>query len=252
MGGTDRATACFGPDLRAPAAEEVKPRAASFVLSLDFRTMADNDDRTQRDNGETTAEAQADGQANGQGNGPADDASGLGDGSPGLEDAGAEQPGGASAGAPPASPGGGAEIAAMRDRHLRLAAEFDNYRKRVERERAENTARAQAQLIEKLLEPLDDLQRIADFDPATTSPTALHEGAEMVERKFLRAMEAAGLEEVAAEGLPFDPTVHEALTTVPTTEKDEDDTVAQVYQKGYRFKGLLLRPARVVVRKYQG
>ena len=159
-------------------------------------------------------------------------------------------------GAPPAGDaggdGGGGELASLRERHLRLAAEFDNYRKRVERERTEAFVRAQAQLLERLLEPFDDLQRIADFDPATTPATALHEGAEMVERKFQRVMEAAGLEAVEAEGKPFDPTVHEALTTVPAESEEEDDTVAQVYQKGYRFKGVLVRPARVVVKKFHG
>lgn len=148
--------------------------------------------------------------------------------------------------------GGSDELTTMRDRHLRLAAEFDNYRKRVERERSENMVRAQAQILERLLEPLDDLARIADFDPATTAAGALHEGAEMVEKKFMRVMEAAGLETIDAEGKPFDPTVHEALTTVPADTPEEDNTVAQVYQKGYRYKGVLLRPARVVVKKHPG
>jgi molecular chaperone GrpE len=65
-------------------------------------------------------------------------------------------------------------------------------------------------------------------------------------------MEAAGLEAIDAEGKPFDPTVHEALTTVPAETAEEDNTVAQVYQKGYRYKGVLLRPARVVVKKHTG
>ncbi|HEX8903796.1 MAG TPA: nucleotide exchange factor GrpE [Longimicrobiaceae bacterium] len=146
--------------------------------------------------------------------------------------------------------GGGDELQAVKDKHLRLAAEFENYRKRVERERSEAWVRAQAQLAERLLEPLDDLQRIADFDPATTPATALHEGAEMVEKKFLRALESAGLEEIDAAGKPFDPTQHEALATAPAESADEDDTVAQVYRKGYRFKGVLLRPAQVVVKKH--
>ena len=161
----------------------------------------------------------------------------------------------AEAGAPADTPApqvdAAGELDALRERLLRLAAEFDNYRKRVERERGESWVRAQAQLAERLLEPLDDLQRIADFDPETTPSGALHEGAEMVERKFLRALEAAGLEVIDdAAGKPFDPTVHEALTTVPAPSEAEDDTVDQVYQKGYRFKGVLLRPARVVVRKH--
>ena len=182
-------------------------------------------------------EPQGAGEANGQasaGNGP-----GEGGGEP------AQAP-------PEGGQGGGADAATLRERLMRLAAEFDNYRKRVERERSESFVRAQAQLAERLLEPLADLQRIADFDPATTPATALHEGAEMVEKKFLRALEAAGLEEIEADGKPFDPTQHEALTTVPAESEAEDDTVAQVYQKGYRFKGVLLRPARVVVKKFDG
>jgi molecular chaperone GrpE len=175
---------------------------------------------------------QADGKANGQSNG-----------------VGGDGPAFAEASAPA---GGGDEMAALRERHLRLAADFDNYRKRVERERGESWVRAQAQLLERLLEPLDDLARVADYDPATTPAGALHEGCEMVEKKFLRAMEAAGMEEIEADGRPFDPTIHEALTTVPAESAEEDNMVAQVYQKGYRLKGVLLRPARVVVKKHQG
>jgi molecular chaperone GrpE len=195
--------------------------------------MSDQDN--ERQDGAQAAESQADGHANGQANGPSAD-NGAG-GGPAQAEA-------------QAAVSGGDELAALRDRHLRLAAEFDNYRKRVERERADNIARAQAQVLERLLEPLDDLARIADFDPATTPSGALHEGAEMVEKKFMRAMEAVGVEPIDAEGKPFDPTIHEALTTVPTDNPEEDNTVAQVFQKGYRLKGVLLRPARVVVRKH--
>jgi molecular chaperone GrpE len=152
--------------------------------------------------------------------------------------------------AEPSAPAPGDEAAALRERHLRLAAEFDNYRKRVERERAESWVRAQAQLLERLLEPLDDLQRIAHQEVGGTSATAFQEGAAMVEKKFLRVLEAIGVEEIEAEGRDFDPTIHEALTTVPAESEEEDGTVAQVYQKGYLLKGVLLRPARVVVRKH--
>jgi molecular chaperone GrpE len=183
------------------------------------------------ENGESGGDGMASG-ANGQSNG-------LGGDGPAVTEASA-----------PSS--GGDELTSLRERHLRLAAEFDNYRKRVERERGEAFVRAQAQLLERLLEPLDDLARVADYDPATTPAGALHEGCEMVERKFLRAMEAAGLEEIDAAGKPFDPTIHEALTTVPAENAEEDNMVAQVYQKGYRLKGVLLRPARVVVKKHQG
>jgi len=202
------------------------------------------------------ASAGADGQANGQANGPGDGAAaggnGVGGGGAGQAPAEAQPSAGAGEGGQgeERAPDPAAELQAVRERYLRLAAEFENYRKRVERERGESWVRAQAQLAERLLEPLDDLQRIADFDPATTSATALHEGAEMVEKKFLRALEAAGLEEIDAAGKAFDPTQHEALTTAPAASEEEDDTVAQVYRKGYRFKGVLLRPSQVVVKKH--
>ena len=197
--------------------------------------------------------------ANGQSNGQADGDDGVAPGGNGLGGEAAAQaepqPSAGTGEAAPApeaaaAPDAAAELQSTRERLLRLAAEFENYRKRVERERTEAWVRAQGQLAERLLEPLDDLQRIADFDPATTSAVALHEGAEMVEKKFLRALEAAGLEEIDAAGKPFDPTQHEALTTAPAESEEEDDTVAMVYRKGYRFKGVLLRPAQVVVKKH--
>jgi molecular chaperone GrpE len=144
------------------------------------------------------------------------------------------------------------ELDAMRDRYLRLAAEYDNFRKRTERERAESRDRAQGQIVERLLEPLDDLQRVAQFSAEGTSVEALLEGVRMVERKMLRALEAAGLESLNARGQPFNPELHDALMTTATESPEEDDTVGEVFQPGYRFRGLLLRPARVQVRKHGG
>jgi molecular chaperone GrpE len=144
------------------------------------------------------------------------------------------------------------ELEALRDRYLRLAAEYDNYRKRTDRERGEGRDRAQAQLVERLIEPLDDLQRVARLDPTTTTMETLLEGIRLVERKLSRALEAAGLEIVEAGGQPFNPEYHEALMTAPTADADEDDTVGEVFQPGYRFRGTLLRPARVQVRKHGG
>lgn len=145
-----------------------------------------------------------------------------------------------------------AQLEALNDRHLRLAAEFDNYRKRTERERAETWSRSQAELAAALLDVLDDLQRVAHVDPGKSSPESLLDGVQLVERKLQRAMSAAGLEEIDAEGQPFDPATMEALMTVEAEEPETDDQVASVLQKGYRFKGHLLRPARVQVRKYHG
>jgi molecular chaperone GrpE len=144
------------------------------------------------------------------------------------------------------------ELEAMRDRYLRLAAEFDNYRKRTEREKAEERDRSQGQLLEKLLEPLDDLRRVTEHNLETGTEEALLEGVRLVERKLMKTLESLGLEMIAARGEPFDPMEHEAVMVAATSEEAEDDTIGEVFQHGYRFRGILLRPARVQVRKHQG
>ncbi len=143
-----------------------------------------------------------------------------------------------------------AECEALRDRYLRLAAEYENYRKRTDRERSELQDRAQAQLVKRILDPLDDLQRVAHFATDTATVESLLEGVQLVERNLLRALEGAGLEMVEAHGQAFDPAHHEALMTSPTEHEHEDESVGDVFQKGYRFRGELLRPARVTVRKF--
>lgn len=145
---------------------------------------------------------------------------------------------------------GSGEVDAMRDRYLRLAAEFDNYRKRTERERTESWGRAQAQLVERLLDAIDDLERVARVDPESTSAGSLLEGVQLVERKLIRQLEGAGLEVIDAADQPFDPSIHEAIVSTPTEDESADDTVAEVFQKGYSFKGNLIRPARVRVHQF--
>ncbi len=142
------------------------------------------------------------------------------------------------------------ELNAARERHLRLAAEFDNYRKRVARDQTESVARAQASLVSKLVEVLDDLERVTHHSENATTESLLH-GVELVERKLRQSLEAAGLERIAAENALFDPSVMEALMTVPAATEEEDEHVADVFQPGYRYQGVLLRPARVRVKKYE-
>ena len=142
------------------------------------------------------------------------------------------------------------ELNAARDRHLRLAAEFDNYRKRVARDQQENVARAQSQLLNRLVEVLDDLERVTHHSENATVETLLH-GVELTERKLRQTLESAGLERIAAEDAVFDPATMEALMTVPTDNPEEDNHVADVFQPGYRYQGVLLRPARVRVKKHE-
>ena len=142
------------------------------------------------------------------------------------------------------------EITLERDKYLRLAAEFDNFRKRMTKERIEAESRGQADLVRHLLESLDDIARFAHVDPAVTDSTTLVEGVAMVEKKLDKSLRAAGLEMVSPKGEKFDPSLHEAVATEPAASAEEDHIVSQVYQVGYTFKGQLLRPARVVVKQY--
>jgi len=157
----------------------------------------------------------------------------------------------------PSAPRGGADDLAQRladqhDKYLRLAAEYDNFRKRSNKERQEAHARGQADLLKGMLDALDDIGRFAHVDPATTSAETLVEGVAMVEKKLLKTLGALGLELVNPDGEPFDPALHEAVMTEPAAGPEDDHLVARVFQLGYLFNGQLLRPARVVVKQWNG
>ena len=139
-----------------------------------------------------------------------------------------------------------------RDKHLRLIAEFDNYRKRMMKERQEAESRGQAHLVKHIIDPLDDIARFAHVDPAVTEAATIVQGVEMVEKKLGKSLRDAGLEQVNPVDEKFDPSLHEAVATEVADDPEMDGTVARVYQVGYTFKGQLLRPARVVVRQYPG
>lgn len=137
-----------------------------------------------------------------------------------------------------------------KDRHLRLAADFDNYRKRSENRMRSGWDRAQADLAERLLDPLDDLERLAGWEGEVPSTAeSVVEGAGLVGRKFRRILEDAGLSVVDPAGERFDPNTMEAMMRAPAESDEDDEKVERVFQKGYAFKGQLLRPARVSVYK---
>ena len=141
------------------------------------------------------------------------------------------------------------DLSRLQDQHLRLAADFENYRKRVSAELRSGWVRAQAELAGTLLEGLDDLQRVSQFTSEDATLEALIEGVDLVERKFMKALTDAGLKAVDPTGEPFDPNTMEAMMRVPLEEEGQDETVHQVFQKGYLFKDQLIRPARVSVYK---
>ena len=133
---------------------------------------------------------------------------------------------------------------ALDDSYLRLAADFDNYRKRVAREQADLSRRANERLLNELLPVIDDLERALEAAAAHEEAT-LEEGVRLVHRSLSGLLERHGLSEIEADG-PFDPHVHEAMLTQPA-EGAEQGSVVQVLQKGYRLGDRVLRPARVIV-----
>jgi molecular chaperone GrpE len=144
-----------------------------------------------------------------------------------------------------------AERAELQERLMRRQAEFDNFRKRVERERGETYNRMVGEVARKLLPVLDNLRRALDAEAsmqATESKEFRHflNGVELIYKQLNDVLEGLGVEPVEAVGQPFDPHVHEAVVT-EQTEEFEPDTVIQELVRGYRLGDKLLRPAVVKV-----
>ncbi len=130
------------------------------------------------------------------------------------------------------------------DQLQRSRAEFANFRRRTEQERAQIREIANQALLAQFLPVLDDLQRALAAVPEAERGAALVQGLQLIERKFWGVLERAGVAPIEAVGQPFDPALHEAVESVPGTAAD---TVVDVYQPGYRLGQSLLRPAMVKV-----
>ncbi|MDR3053122.1 MAG: nucleotide exchange factor GrpE [Coriobacteriales bacterium] len=138
-----------------------------------------------------------------------------------------------------------AEANELRDKFVRLQAEWDNFRKRTAAERTQERARATERLVEKLLPIVDDLERAIEHSD-TANETSLKEGIAAVYNKLEDVLTREGLKAIDPKGAIFDANLHQAVgkeedATVP------DETVTQVYQKGYELGDRILRPAMVVV-----
>ena len=140
-----------------------------------------------------------------------------------------------------------AERDELKDRLLRLAAEYDNFRKRSQKERAEIFDRAQADFLGSLLDELDDLDRVVEGGEKSASVADLHQAVQLIDKKIWKQLEKNGMESVEPLGQPFDPNFHEAISQIPAPSAEQAGSVAMVFQIGYRYKGILLRPARVQV-----
>jgi len=136
------------------------------------------------------------------------------------------------------------EEQAVDDRLLRLAADFENYKKRAARERTEYIALANERLVKELLPILDDLER-ALAAAEQHEEAQLEEGVRLTHRSLASLLERQGVKEIATDG-KFDPHVHEALLAQPSEEAEQGDVV-DVIQKGYTLGDRVVRPARVIV-----
>lgn len=140
-----------------------------------------------------------------------------------------------------------AEKAELQDRLLRGRAEFDNFRKRTERERSDYIQYAAMEMVRELLPILDDFERALKVE---TADREYAKGVELIYQRMYDSLKKMGLEPIATEGQQFDPNLHQAIERVPTKDA-QDQMVLGEFQRGYNFKGKLLRPAmvRVAVRE---
>ncbi len=134
------------------------------------------------------------------------------------------------------------ELAAAQDQYQRVLAEYANYKRRTEQEKAQIGEFTTAHILTSLLTSVDNMQAAIAADPAGDYKA----GVDMVMRQFLEALGKLGLEEIEAEGVPFDPNVHNAVMR-EDADGVEPDTVTQVFQKGYKLGTRVLRPAMVKV-----
>ena len=136
-----------------------------------------------------------------------------------------------------------ADKAELQDRLLRAQAEFQNLRRRTEKERVELFEYAATEAVRVLIPVLDDFERASKAESADKEYSA---GMELIYNRFYESLKKLGLEPIESKGLPFDPQIHHAVDMVETDEAP-DHTVLDEFQRGYNFKGRLLRPAMVKV-----
>lgn len=130
------------------------------------------------------------------------------------------------------------------DRLLRRQAEFDNFRRRAERERADVLEYANTETVRSILPILDDFERALKVE--CTGNKEYVRGMELIHQRLSDALKKLGLEPISAKGLKFDPHVHHAVE-MAETDQVEDHTILEEYQRGYNFRGRMLRPAMVKV-----
>ena len=141
-----------------------------------------------------------------------------------------------------------AKIEDLNNRYLRLMAEFDNYRKRTEKEKASQFQNGEAKVLEKILPVVDSFERGMKAVPEEQHEDPVYQGMDKIYKQLMKTLTDLGVEPIEAEGKPFDLELHNAVMQVENDELEEN-TVAAELQKGYTFKGTVLRHSMVSVVK---
>ncbi|MBQ3676810.1 MAG: nucleotide exchange factor GrpE [Bacteroidales bacterium] len=139
------------------------------------------------------------------------------------------------------------ELEELKDKHLRLQAEFDNYRRRTLKEKAELISSAGEKVLKDLLPVIDDLDRAMESTATAQDVAAVREGLDLIVNKFQNFLKNNGVSEIEAKEQDFDADKHEAVTKFPAPSEDLKGKVIDVVQKGYTLNGKVMRFAKVVV-----
>ena len=140
-----------------------------------------------------------------------------------------------------------AENAELKDKWLRSVAEFENYRKRTLKERAEIILNGGEKFITAILPVLDDMERAIENGAKTEDPAVLREGMELIYQKFMKILEAQGVSKIETADVDFDTDVHEAVAMVPGMGDDKKGKVIDCLQQGYKLNDKVIRHAKVAV-----
>ena len=139
------------------------------------------------------------------------------------------------------------EIASLKDKYLRSVAEFDNYRKRTLKERAELILNGGEKVLTAILPVVDDMERAIENGAKTDDPQVIREGMELIYHKLMKVLEAQGVSLIETDGADFDTDVHEAVAMVPGMGDDKKGKVIDCLQKGYKLNDKVIRHAKVAV-----
>ena len=139
------------------------------------------------------------------------------------------------------------EIEELKDKWLRSVAEFENYRKRTLKERAELILNGGEKVITAILPVLDDMERAIENGEKTDDPAVLREGMELIHQKFMKTLESQGVSKIETTDADFDTDVHEAVAMVPGMGDDKKGKVIDCLQKGYKLNDKVIRHAKVAV-----